>query len=308
MSCQSYNKHTLTNKVGEETIIFRVGKASQTQDFSIHKKLISKLPYWARRDDVKQAGPGAVLTFGDDDPNSWKLFVDWLYHGMIPRSPTKVALKTKPSALEAYRLETDLRMRFDENQSNLVGLYGLAEKYAVHNLMNQTIDNIQDGFHEYGTVFGPGLNQKVFNVTKKDSKLRELCVSTNIIHTDRGCSLLRKEIYQAAIMIPGYLPDLLKWISRNNVMFARRSNEGLFDISKLDEAFSMLNRKKLCPCYFHIHENGAAHKGHKSCAIPFLDCSHPGDEPDEEESDAALQACLRNALAESFLSQIVIHR
>src|SRR3981189_1695223 len=104
---------------------------------------------------------------------------------------------------------------------NLVSLYTLAEKFEIGNLKNQTVDAIQDGFHEYGTVFGPGLVVKIFTETKKGSKLRDLCVAANIIHLDRGCTKLRHEVMAATMLLPDYMPHMLRWIAQNFVMFNR---------------------------------------------------------------------------------------
>jgi hypothetical protein len=146
-----------------------------------------------------------------------------------------------PSELEIMMLEEDLRMRFDAHISKLVDLYLLAVKYDIEHLQNTAIDCIQDGFHEYGTVFGPGLIVRIFKNTKKGSKLRELCIAANVIHTDRGCEQLRGELMTVAALTEDFLPEMLKWISRNFVMFGRRQSEG-FDVRKPTQGFS---------CKFH---------------------------------------------------------
>lgn len=71
----------------------------------------------------------------------------------IQKAPTKIPIKTMPSQFEIMMLEEDLRMRFDAQISRLVDLYLLAVKFDIEHLQNNAIDSIQDGFHEYGTVF-----------------------------------------------------------------------------------------------------------------------------------------------------------
>jgi hypothetical protein len=181
-------------------------------------------------------------------------------------------------------LEGDLLHRFNNHMLKLVNLYILAEKYAIEHLKNQAIDAIQDGYNEYGTVFGPGLICKIFTETKKGSTLRDLCIAANIIHIDRGCSKLRTEVMTASMMLPDFMPHMLKWVSRNFIMFGRRHREG-FNVLRSMEGFSMLNRAKLCPCHFHEHSPGQAHEGHEGCAVPFLDCSH-GEEGEGMEGVA----------------------
>jgi hypothetical protein len=110
------------------------------------------------------------------------------FSGKIEKPPVQFKIRTMPGATEMERLETDLRDRFDSHQRNLVELYCRAEKYEIENLANKTIDTIQDGFFEYGTVFGPGLLSMIFRKTKPNSPLRDLCVAANVIHMDRGCS------------------------------------------------------------------------------------------------------------------------
>lgn len=51
----------------------------------------------------------------------------------------------------------------------LTNLYIFAEKMAINDLMNKCIDTIQDGFLEFGTVFGPGQISKIFMMSKADS-------------------------------------------------------------------------------------------------------------------------------------------
>ncbi|KAE9372884.1 hypothetical protein N431DRAFT_282323, partial [Stipitochalara longipes BDJ] len=137
-----------------------------------------------------------------------------------------------------------------------------------------TIDTIQDAFHEYGTVFGPGILHFIFENTQKGSKLRELCIAANVIHTDRGCEQLRQELMVAAMIIDGFFSEMMTWISRNFVMFSRRQAEG-FNVMKRTRGFGVLNRKKLCPCHFHKHTDAKdTHKGHKKCAVPFVKCGH----------------------------------
>ncbi|KAF7901317.1 hypothetical protein EAF00_003538 [Botryotinia globosa] len=59
------------------------------------------------------------------------------------------------------------------------------------------------------------------------------------------------------IVLPGYFQGILRWVSRD---------------------FHLMGR-------FHVHPAGQAHKGHKSCAVPFIDCSHPGDDEKMEGLD-----------------------
>jgi hypothetical protein len=197
--------------------------------------------------------------------------------GQVAPAPTQITVRVMPNAVEVQRLETDLRERFNNHLHKLLHLYCLAEKYSINDLMNRAVDEIQNGFHKYGTVFGPGLSMEVFKKTKESSKLRDLCVAANILHTDRGCCQLREEIMMVSFMNPDYLAHLFQWISRNFAMFGRREREG-FDNSNPNEGFSVLNRAKLCSCHFHEHRLGEAHEGHEGCAIQFLDCDHIHDD------------------------------
>jgi hypothetical protein len=86
------------------------------------------------------------------------------------------------SKSEIDRLKANLWNEFNDDLVKLVDLYCLGEKFAINNLCNRAIDAIQDGYHSYGTVFGPGLGHKIFRQTKKDSKLRDLCVGSVILH------------------------------------------------------------------------------------------------------------------------------
>ncbi|ESZ90081.1 hypothetical protein SBOR_9545 [Sclerotinia borealis F-4128] len=166
--------------------------------------------------------------------------------------------------------------------------------------MNRAIDAIQDGYLEYGTVFGPGLATQIWKETKTGSTLREFCIATTVMHLDRGCTKLRQEVMMNCIVLSGYFPGMLKWISRSFQLLGRRS-EMVVPAWNLDEGFSMLHRSKLCPCHFHVHPTGQAHKGHKSCAMPFNDCSHPGDDEKMEELNM-LGLLMGSAMSECSLS------
>ncbi|KAE8443676.1 hypothetical protein EG329_001448 [Mollisiaceae sp. DMI_Dod_QoI] len=286
MSCKSLKKPEHGDDIGHEMLTIGVGMGEKRQFFSIHKNLLQKVTKYF--DKLLQTGAGKQgnLFMNTEDPAIFQMFYDWLYTGNIEKAPTQFKLKKRPSAEESERLETDLRARFDAQEQKLVGLYCLAEKLDINDLQNRTIDTIQDGFHEYGTVFGPGLIIRIFKNTKNGSQLRELCVATNVMHMDRGCGQLREELMMACIVCPDFMPHMLKWISRNFVMFGRRSREG-YDARKCTEGFSMLNRSKLCPCHFHKHGPGEAHKYHKKCAVPYMTCGH-----EEEDADAAASRAL----------------
>lgn len=130
--------------------------------------------------------------------------------GQVAPAPTQITVRVMPSAAEVQRLETGLRERFNNHLQKLLGLYCLAEKYSINDLMNRGVNEIQDGFHKYATVFGPGFSVEVFKKTKESSKLRELCVAANILHTDRGCCQLREENMMASFMNPDYMAHLFK--------------------------------------------------------------------------------------------------
>lgn len=77
-----------------------------------------------------------------------------MIQGELPKPPTKLSVRTVPLEAQMKRLEDDLRTRFVAGESKLVDVYSLAEKWNMKDLMNCAIDNIQDGFLEYGAVFG----------------------------------------------------------------------------------------------------------------------------------------------------------
>lgn len=101
--------------------------------------------------------------------------------GEVKKAKTKYMCKKRPSKQEMEALEAELRLEFNNDMMNLVSLYGLAEHMGINDLCNKAIDNIQDGYNEFGSVFGPGLAEIVFEKTKEDSKLRELCVGSMVM-------------------------------------------------------------------------------------------------------------------------------
>lgn len=70
---------------------------------------------------------------------------------------------------------------------------------------------------------------------------------------------------------------MLKWISQNYAIFAKRYEQG-WNLMMRHAGFSVLNRKCLCTCHFHTHAPGKAHKGHSACNPPTPDFGHPGDD------------------------------
>ncbi|THV50085.1 hypothetical protein BGAL_0165g00040 [Botrytis galanthina] len=245
------------------------------------------------------AGQQRLIFLNDENPKVFKLFVDWAYNGTVQKPPTKIYIKSQPSLVEIDRLELELLTEFNGSLETLVSLYSLAERWEIHNLMNRTIDAIQDGYLEFGTVFGPGLAVQIWQETKLDSTLREFCIASTVMHMDRGCTKLRQEVMTNCILLPGYFQGMLRWVSRNFHLMGRRSKE-VAEPWNSNESFSMLHRSKLCPCHFHVHPTGQAHKGHKSCAVPFMDCSHPGDDEKMEGLDV-LSLVMGSAMMECNL-------
>jgi hypothetical protein len=76
---------------------------------------------------------------------------------------------------------------------------------------------------------------------------------------------------------PDVFSTMLRWISRYFHLFGRHQREG-YDVTKPKEGFSLLNRKKLCPCPFHTHGPKDAHKDHEKCAVPFKNCGHEDED------------------------------
>ncbi|KAG4433762.1 hypothetical protein IFR05_010761 [Cadophora sp. M221] len=278
MSCKSLKKPNLGAEIGNETIQTGVGVGDKRQTFNVHKTLLQKNTKFFDTSLASETGKIGFIFLNDEDPDVFRMISDWFYTGELPKPPTKISVRSPPSLAEMNRLGDDLRARFDAAETKLVDVYSLAEKWDMKNLMNCAIDTIQDGFLDYGTVFGPALLVKIFEVTKYGSQLRELCIAVNVIHTDRGCCKLRRKLEIASYATPGFLTAMLTWTSRNFALIARRASEG-YDVRKPREGFSPLNRKALCPCHFHTHGPGEAHKQHKKCAIPYLKCGH--EEPTE---------------------------
>ncbi|TGO09946.1 hypothetical protein BTUL_0149g00250 [Botrytis tulipae] len=256
------------------------------QTFTVHKTILQQCTTYFDSNKLFDtiAGQQGLIFLNDEDPTVFKLFVDWAYNGTVQKPRTKIYIKSQPSLVEIGRLELELLTEFNGSLKTLVSLYSLAERWEIHNLMNRTIDAIQDGYLEFGTVFGPGLAAQIWQETKLDSTLREFCIASTVMHMDRGCTKLRQEVMTNCIVLPGYFQGMLRWVSRNFHLMGRRSKE-VAEPWNSNESFSMLHRSKLCPCHFHVHPAGQAHKGHKSCAVPFIDCSHPGDDEKMEGLD-----------------------
>ncbi|KAF4624506.1 hypothetical protein G7Y89_g13668 [Cudoniella acicularis] len=291
MSCKSQKKHRHAHNPGTEKLTIGVGVGSKRQEFSIHKTTLQRATKYFDQMIDSEAGKKGLIFLNDDEPKAFGMFIAWLKTGNVAKPPTNFKVKTMPSQAQLEILENDLRQRFDQHEFQLVNLYCLAEKYNIEALANNTIDAIQDGFYEYGTVFGPGLLTKIFAQTKKNSPLRDLCVGTNLLHMDRGCGQLREEMMMAALVAPGFFAHMMKWIAQNFEMFGRRQREG-YDARKHLEGFSMLRRSKLCPCHFHVHAKGNAHKGHELCVKAPMTCGHGAGDDAMDMDLAGLLASL----------------
>ncbi|CAG8979696.1 hypothetical protein HYALB_00003927 [Hymenoscyphus albidus] len=276
MACKSLKKHRLADNLDMDGPMIKVaaGKGKNRKSFDIHKSLLQKCTHYFDAKLESDAGKKGEIVLSDECVDTLEAFNTWLYSGEIERPPTQVLYKSKPSAKESQKLEVDLRARFDDRIRILTDLYILAEKMAINDLMNKCMDVIQDGFFDYGTVFGPGQISKVFLKSKPDSKLRELVVAANVIHLDRGCSTLREEHMMLSMTVPGYFDYMLKWIGRNFHLMGRRFEEGYEICKNPPSGFTVLNRGLLCACHFHVHGSGEAHHGHDGCAVPFMSCDH----------------------------------
>ena len=219
------------------------------------------------------------------------MFLKWAYEGTVDKCVTSFKLTNADqySNLQMEIMEATLLAKFNEHLEKLVDLYAFGEKYGINDLMNRAIDNVQDGYKDYGTVFGyelffsclldtlltissPGLATRIFRATKPDSLLRDLCVGGILIHFDRGCSKLRDETMSLCMSIPDYFPHMLKWIARNFAMFSKRVQVG-FSVKEGNETFkgfSMFNRALLCPCHFHVHAPGKLSTLHPGAILTIL--------------------------------------
>jgi hypothetical protein len=83
----------------------------------------------------------------DDDPVAFEMFLKFAYEGTIEKPITGWVYKTEnpPTLAEATAKETELRQAFDTHSMKLVRLYILGETYGMEDLMNCTMDTIQDG-------------------------------------------------------------------------------------------------------------------------------------------------------------------
>ncbi|EDN97152.1 predicted protein [Sclerotinia sclerotiorum 1980 UF-70] len=179
------------------------------------------------------AGAQGLIFLNEEDLKVFKLFLDWTYNGTVQKPRTKINVTKTPSYTEIHRLELELLQDFNETLKTL------------------------DGYLKYGTVFGPGLAAKIWEETKPGSALREFCIASTVMHLDRACIKLRKEVMMNCIVLPGYFQGMLKWLSRNFQLLGRRSEE-LVEKWASNESFSMSHKSKLCPCHFHVHPSTVA--------------------------------------------------
>ncbi len=203
----------------------------------------------------------------------------------------------QPTLEEVTFHENELHQRFEDGMIKLVSLYVLGEKYEINDLRNAVIDAIQDALHQRGpsgNLFCFRIMQEIFDETKPNSKLRELCIASHVLNMDSVCGRLHKKIMMAVANFPGFLPHFLGWISENFHLIARRQREGPeLHIPLLQSVgFSIFNRRKLCPCLFHDHASNEAHANHDGCGAPIPVCQCEFEDRNEDDKGEMLDTAL----------------
>jgi len=134
---------------------------STGETFNVHKQLLyDNSSLFA--EFFREMGPNQLITLKGENPNSFKLFITYLYSEQVPGVPVNANV-----IAQATRLK------------DLCQLYTMGEKYTfTPKFLNKVIDRIQDGFAITRKVPEPPLIQNIYKHTKnKASKLREFCVA-----------------------------------------------------------------------------------------------------------------------------------
>jgi hypothetical protein len=121
----------------------------QVMKFTIHKLLLQ-----AHTDHFDKigcfegdAGKQGNITLKDDSPEAFDMFHKYAYKGVIEKPITKIVHNTEflLTPAEQTAKENELRIAFEKYSMKLVRLYIFAETYSMEDLMNCTMNMLQDG-------------------------------------------------------------------------------------------------------------------------------------------------------------------
>jgi hypothetical protein len=145
--------------MGSEVVRIYIGV--DKVEFTVHKQLL--LASGSIFSDMFPADrkPTERVTLGMEEPEVFKLFIEYLYTKAMPR-----AHAAAPAAANAQRFR------------DLCQLYAFTDKFQLDvHVCNRAMDAVQDAFLAAGLLPDPPLVDAVYELTPVGSKLREFCAA-----------------------------------------------------------------------------------------------------------------------------------
>ena len=237
------------------TEVVQVGVGQPPVVFSVHKNLLCMMGKKLQDMANLKLPKGQVVVLANEDPNVFKLFLNYLYQQRVPQ-----VLPNTSALVQAARLR------------DLCQLYAFADKNdIIHTFRNKVMDAIQDGFVLMNAFPKPPLILQVYERTLITSMLRKFCAASLVF-------TLRSPTY----VDDGSLPSLLneKDEIMDDFLLAVRGFDFKFDgrdprirdcqgeptcVECVSREGGMQGKTGFWPCYFHLHKvenfNGSKTEG-----------------------------------------------
>ena len=104
-----------------------------------------------------------TVTLPEEDPQTFELFIYWLYHNQLPPLPDPEIMDLAELAVAEW---------------SYYGLYCLGEKWCINALKNQTIDRIREYHTSRSTTVHPYHIERCYAGTSESSLLRRYVIES----------------------------------------------------------------------------------------------------------------------------------
>ena len=124
------------------------------KEYQVHRGLLASHEYWSKYLDSKLAEDSQIVHLPEQYPDTWDLFVNWLYRGSL-----------KDICVENEDMAKDQAILY-------ILLYTSAEKWAIPALQNKIMDKLHAWTTSIWYWFSDCWTRLVYEATPRDSPLR----------------------------------------------------------------------------------------------------------------------------------------
>ncbi|KAG9242334.1 hypothetical protein BJ878DRAFT_482108 [Calycina marina] len=195
-------------KLGNEAVDITVGSGDHARKYHIHKSILCEHSDFFQKmfNSNLLEGITNTATLPEDDPNTFEVFVGWIYRGTIEVP------------------NTTTREKFNSRVGSLKLLFFFAEKYSLVPIMDRAMNMLIEHQNATHTLFTCDSMRNVYQTTRQTSRLR-LYASRTFAYVmmhfgdgERGDNWATNELQQLAVDEP----DIML-----NAMMALRKHDGL---------------------------------------------------------------------------------